>query len=89
MEQYITVKKLDKGGVIVCTHPLVDKVWQFGSKAFGYIKPEDKEMELYTAILFKDGSRKQFLETDLSQEYPENDFKIANEYLNTIPHEKK
>lgn len=74
MMQYI---KLDENGVTACSHPSVDRCWQYGTLAEDSTK-ENPIAELWTAILFKDGSSRQFKE-DINDPYAN-----AEKYLQSI-----
>jgi hypothetical protein len=66
-----------KDGELICTHPKVEKVWQYG---VGNINNKDEQFERcisFTCIIMKDGTRKEF--QDLKESFDE-----AEKYLQTI-----
>jgi hypothetical protein len=80
MKNYIQVIEVmkdnePKGKIIACAHPAVEKIWQFGSvRTIG----DERKMELNTAIVFKDGTRKDFIEDTNSP------FSNAESYLQSL-----
>lgn len=64
-----------KDGELICTHPNVEKVWQYGGNINQ--KYEQPEYTSFTCLIMKDGTRKEF--QDLKESFDE-----AEKYLQTI-----
>jgi len=69
----ITGKQHFKEGELVCEHPLVEKVWAYGTLSM----KDNGEAEMWSALIMKDGSRKEFKETNC-------DYSKVNEFLSTL-----
>jgi len=69
----ITGKQHFKEGELVCDHPLVERVWAYGTLSI----KENSEAEMWSELLMKDGSRQSFKEDKC-------DYSKINEFLSKL-----